>query len=153
MPLYFSQAPQRTAVTSLHPPRQGQSGCLGMLLCQPSFREIREESLGPHAQVIASHQGPVETVHFHRRLAVWKPASQSQVGVLQGPLGTTVSDDQICLHDFASWEIDRQNMEQQRILFSVDSACGHEIKRCLLLGVKAVMKPRQLIKKQGRYFD
>ena len=33
-----------------------------------------------------------------------------------------------------------------------DGDCSHEIKRCLLLGRKAMTKPRQHIKKQRHYF-
>ena len=35
---------------------------------------------------------------------------------------------------------------------SADDDCSHEIKRCLLLGIKAYDQPRQHIKKQKHYF-
>ena len=35
---------------------------------------------------------------------------------------------------------------------TADDDCSHEIKRCLLLGKKAMTKPRQHIKKQRHYF-
>ena len=35
---------------------------------------------------------------------------------------------------------------------TVDSDCSHEIKRCLLLGRKAMIKPRQCITEQRHYF-
>ena len=95
----------------------------------------------------------METVPFHRRLAVLKPASQSQVGgCYRGPNAPLASDNQTRLHDVTSWEIGKK-WKQWRILFSAHSDCSHEIKKHLLLGRKAVMKPRQLIKKQRHYFD
>ena len=35
---------------------------------------------------------------------------------------------------------------------TMDSDCSHKIKRCLLLGIKAIKKPREHIKKQRHYF-
>ena len=57
-----------------------------------------------------------------------------------------------------SWHIDGEPMETVTdfILGSskitVDGHCSHEIKRCLLLGRKAMKKPRQHIKKQRHHF-
>ena len=34
----------------------------------------------------------------------------------------------------------------------MDNECSHEIKRCLLLGRKAMTKPRQCIKEQTYHF-
>ena len=63
-------------------------GSPDVLLCQPGFREVKG-SPGLHPQVMTPHGGSVETLRVHRRLAVLTPASQSQVGVLQGPYCTT----------------------------------------------------------------
>ena len=56
-----------------------------------------------------------------------------------------------------SWQIDRGTVETVKDYFggskiTADGDCGHEIKRCLLLGRKAMIKPRQPIKKQRHYF-
>ena len=53
---------------------------------------------------------------------------------------------------FTSWQIDGEEMETVTdIIFlgsriTVDSDCSHEIKRCLLLGRKAVTNPDSLLK-------
>ena len=54
-----------------------------------------------------------------------------------------------------SWQIDGETVAD--FIFwgskiTADGDCGHEIKRCLLLGRKVVTKPRQHIKKQRHYF-
>ena len=52
-----------------------------------------------------------------------------------------------------SWQINEEKMETVTdFIFlgskiTADSDCSHEIKRCLLLGRKAMTKPRQHIKK------
>ena len=54
-----------------------------------------------------------------------------------------------------SWQIDREKMTDFIFLGSkitVNSECSHEIKRRLLLGRKAMNKPRQCIKKQRHHF-
>ena len=58
-----------------------------------------------------------------------------------------------------SWQIDGETMETviEFILgdskISVDCDCSREIKRCLLLGRKAIYnKPRQHIKKKQRHY-
>ena len=57
-----------------------------------------------------------------------------------------------------SWQTDGETMETVRVFIflcskiSVDGDCSHEIKRSLLLGRKAVTKPKQHIKKQRQYF-
>ena len=57
-----------------------------------------------------------------------------------------------------SWEIDGKTLETASdFIFlgskiTADGDCSHEIKRCLLLGRKAMNKPRQRIKKLRRYF-
>ena len=63
---------------------------------------------------------------------------------------------------FTSWQIDGETMETVRDFIlggskrgskiTVDGDCSHEIKRCLLLGRKAIYQPRQHIKKQRYYF-
>ena len=57
-----------------------------------------------------------------------------------------------------SWQIDRETMETVTDLIflgskiTADGDCSHEIKRHLLLGKRAMTKPRQHIKKQRCYF-
>ena len=54
-----------------------------------------------------------------------------------------------------SWQIDGETMRDFIFLGSkitADGDCSHEIKRCLLLGIKAYDQPRQHIKKQKHYF-
>ena len=57
-----------------------------------------------------------------------------------------------------SWQIDGETMETVADFIFLgskiteDSDCSHKIKRCLLLGIKAIKKPRQHIKKQRQYF-
>ena len=57
-----------------------------------------------------------------------------------------------------SLQIDKETMETVTdFIFlgskiTADDDCSHEIKRCLLLGKKAMTKPRQHIKKQRYYF-
>ena len=55
-----------------------------------------------------------------------------------------------------SWQIDGETVTDFMFLGSkitADRDCSHEIKRCLLLGKKAMLlKPRQHIKKQRHYF-
>ena len=57
-----------------------------------------------------------------------------------------------------SRQMDGETMETVRdFIFggskiTADGDCSHEIKRCLLLGRKAMDKPRQYIKKQRHYF-
>ena len=57
-----------------------------------------------------------------------------------------------------SWQIDGETMETVTDFISMgykitaDGDCSHEIKRCLLLGRKAIYQPRQHIKKQRHYF-
>ena len=57
------------------------------------------------------------------------------------------------------WQIDEETMETVTdFIFlgskiTADDDCTHEIKRCLLLGSKAITnQPRQHIKKQRHYF-
>ena len=56
------------------------------------------------------------------------------------------------------WHKDGETMETVKdFIFlgskiTTDGACSHEIKRCLLLGRKAMKKPRQHIKEHRRYF-
>ena len=56
------------------------------------------------------------------------------------------------------WQIDRETVETVAdFIFlgskiTADGDCSHEIKRRLLLGRKAMTKPRQRIKKQRHYF-
>ena len=59
-----------------------------------------------------------------------------------------------------SWQIDRETMETVRDFnfggskITADADCSHEIKRCLLLGRKAMTnQSRQHIKKQRHYFS
>ena len=57
-----------------------------------------------------------------------------------------------------SWQIEEETMETVRdFIFlgskiTADGDCSHEIKRCLLLGRKAMKKPKQHIKKQRHNF-
>jgi len=57
-----------------------------------------------------------------------------------------------------SWQIDGETMETVTDFIFLGSKittgddCSHEIKRCLLLGRKAMKKPRQHIKKQRHHF-
>ena len=54
-----------------------------------------------------------------------------------------------------SWQIDVETVADFIFLGSkitADGDCGREVKRCLLLGRKAMTKPRQYIKKQRHYF-
>ena len=57
-----------------------------------------------------------------------------------------------------SWQIDGETVETVTdFIFlgskiTADGDCGREVKRCLLLGRKAMTKPRQHIKKQRHYF-
>ena len=53
-----------------------------------------------------------------------------------------------------SWQIDRETVADFILLGSkitADGDCSHEIKRHLLLGKRAMTKPRQHIKKQRCY--
>ena len=56
-----------------------------------------------------------------------------------------------------SWQIDGVKLETMKdftflsFKITVDSDYSHKIKRCLLLGIKAIKKPRQHIKKQRHY--
>ena len=58
----------------------------------------------------------------------------------------------------ASWEIDGETVEMvpDFILggskITTDGDCSHEIKRCLLLGRKAMTNLDSILKKQRRYF-
>ena len=58
-----------------------------------------------------------------------------------------------------SWQIDEETMETVRdFIFlgskiTADGDCSHEIKRCLLLGRKAMTNLDQHIQKQRHYFD
>ena len=58
----------------------------------------------------------------------------------------------------SSWQIDGETMETVTDFIFLgsksteDGDCSHEIKRRLLLGRKAMTKPRQHIKKQRHYF-
>ena len=55
-----------------------------------------------------------------------------------------------------SWQIDGEKAETFFFplgsKITVDAACSHEIKRCLLHGKKSYDKPRQCIKKQKHHF-
>ena len=57
-----------------------------------------------------------------------------------------------------SWEIDRETLEtvSEFILggskITADGDCSHEIKRCLLLGRKAMTNLDGILKKQRHYF-
>ena len=57
-----------------------------------------------------------------------------------------------------SWQIDGETMETVTDFISMgykitaDGDCSHEIKRCLLLGRKAIYQPRQHIKKHRHHF-
>ena len=57
-----------------------------------------------------------------------------------------------------SWQIDGEKMETVTdFIFSgsemtVDSECSHEIKRCLVLGRKAMTNLDSILKKQRHYF-
>ena len=51
-----------------------------------------------------------------------------------------------------SWQIDGETLESDRIYFLVlQSDCSHEIKRCLLLGKKAMTNIDSIVKKQRHY--
>ena len=57
-----------------------------------------------------------------------------------------------------SWEIDGETMETVRDFtfwgskITADGDCSHEIKRCLLLGRKAMINLDNILKKQRHYF-
>ena len=57
-----------------------------------------------------------------------------------------------------SWQIEGEIVKQRQILFwgaskiTGDGDCTHEIQSCLLLGRKAMTKPRQCIKNQRHHF-
>ena len=57
-----------------------------------------------------------------------------------------------------SWQIDAETMETVRDFIlggskiTVDGDCSHEIKRCLLLGRKAMRNLDSILKKQTHYF-
>ena len=57
-----------------------------------------------------------------------------------------------------SWEIDGETMETVTDFFflnskiTADGDCSHEIKRCLLLGRKAMTNLDSILKKQRHYF-
>ena len=57
-----------------------------------------------------------------------------------------------------SWHIDGKTMEKMADFLlwgsqiNVDSDCSHEIKRCLLLGRKAIANIGNILKKQRHYF-
>ena len=57
-----------------------------------------------------------------------------------------------------SWQIDGETVETVRdFIFwgskiTADGDCSHGIKRCLLLGRKAIMKLDSILKKQRHYF-
>ena len=57
-----------------------------------------------------------------------------------------------------SWQIDGETMERVTDFtflsskITADSNCSHEIKRCLLLGKRAMTNLREHIKKQRHYF-
>ena len=57
-----------------------------------------------------------------------------------------------------SWQIDEEEMETVRDFISLDSKitmdsdCSHEIKRCFLLGRKAMANLDNILKKQRYYF-
>ena len=51
-----------------------------------------------------------------------------------------------------SWQIFGGKMERVGSKITVDSDCSHEIKRLLLLGRKAMKKPRQYTQKQRHHF-
>ena len=59
---------------------------------------------------------------------------------------------------FTSWQIDGETVETVTdFIFggskiTADGDCSHEIKRCLLLGKKAMINLEQYIKKQRHYF-
>ena len=61
-------------------------------------------------------------------------------------------------HPIISWQTDGQTMETVTdFIFlgskiTADGDCGHEIKRCLLLGRKAVTNLDSILKKQRHYF-
>ena len=61
-------------------------------------------------------------------------------------------------HPITSWQIDGETMETVTdFIFldskiTADSDCSHEMKLCLLLGRRAMGKPRQHVKKQRHYF-
>ena len=57
-----------------------------------------------------------------------------------------------------SWQTNGEKMETvTEFIFlsskiTADGDCSHEVKRCLLLGIKSYDQPRQHIKKQSHYF-
>ena len=94
------------------------------------------------------------------------PLSCSSVGFLV-PLTFCHKGGIICISEIidispsnldSSWQVDGETMETVRdFIFlgskiTADGDCSHEIKRCLLLGRKAMTKPRQCFKKQRHYF-
>ena len=62
------------------------------------------------------------------------------------------------IHPITSWQIDGETMETVTdFIFlvskiTVDSDCSHDIKRCLLLGRKAMINLDGVLKKQRHYF-
>ena len=58
----------------------------------------------------------------------------------------------------ASWQIDRKQWKQQHFIFlsskiTADGACSHEIKRCLLLGRKAMTNLNSILKSRDIQFS
>ena len=56
-----------------------------------------------------------------------------------------------------SWQIHGETVETETLYFlgskiTADGDCSHGIKRCLLLGRKAIMKLDSILKKQRHYF-
>ena len=45
-----------------------------------------------------------------------------------------------------SWQIDGEKWKQRQTLITADGDCSHEIKRCLLLGRKAMTFPGSILK-------
>ena len=48
-----------------------------------------------------------------------------------------------------SWQIDREKVEAVTDFLFLDSDCSHEIKRCLLLGRKAMTNLDSILKSRG----
>ena len=100
-----------------------------------------------------------QCMHGTFRRRIQEPLDESERGECKSWLKTQIQKTKIMASGpITSWQIDGETVKTARgFIFlgskiTADGDCSHEIKRCLLLGRKAMTNLDSILKKQRHYF-